>query len=300
MKSILKKIAMLSLATFIHSAPQAQAQSDNYPVDGSLAFANLTTVSLGTTPLFQIICGMDQLSAADRAQLMQSNLNSALTSANNPLALAAKVVTISHNGQTHLRLGGNEIGIVDTNTAAAMGMSTQQLARLWSGNLRTTLRNNHAVSQHIASLQSGDIARTMEASATAANTLPTSEAPSMDFVSLAPGLQLPLVISTLPNTGNIAPGQLIDGETAVDIALPGGHTIAAGTKLSGQISQVRTAEGQSPLVSISLDMMQISDGTRFPIDARAITATIDELKKGKQLTLRLKSRAQVAVAGSVL
>lgn len=229
---------------------------------------NLTTVSIGHSPLFQIVTGWQGLSASARAAQMQANLESALRDA--PSAASVDVRTLD-NGAAAIYANNRYIGTADAGDAAALNTTPTALADAWASSISSAFARQNA---------------------------------SVHFVALPAGLTLPVYLSASSASANgLESGSAVEALTAREIALPEGNTLSAGTKLYGRVlGDERACTGSSchDSLTIAFDTMVLADGTHFPISSRPTITTPSSNSPDKAFLIQLNERAQIAASGSVL
>lgn len=108
------------------------------------------SVRLGGQQVIAITSAAGGLSAAQRADKIQQNLDNALVAANDRSVSSVKVVYVK--GQPVVTLGGYYVVTVDGAAAKAAGTTPAILAERWSKALKTAMANKASVNAYVASL----------------------------------------------------------------------------------------------------------------------------------------------------
>jgi len=101
--------------------------------------------------LFEIEANADRMSAAERARIIQKNLDDALIKAldRRPDAVTVRV----KNRLPVVELNGYHIATADQNSAARKNMTELQLAHEWAQSIRDCLADSATVEKYVAALQ---------------------------------------------------------------------------------------------------------------------------------------------------
>ncbi len=118
------------------------------------------------------------------------------------------------------------------------------------------------------------------------------------FASLPQNLAIPVELSQSMKA-QLRAGEFVEAMTRLDVTLPNGDILPAGTRLTGHVNRLSNSP-QGPVGSLSFDTMHLSSGRHFPIEARVQPLALDRTTASDRLTVRLGRRAQIAVNGSIL
>ncbi len=101
--------------------------------------------------LFEIEANADRMSAAERARIIQKNLDDALVKSldRTPSAVAVRV----KNKLPVVELNGYHIATADQNSAARKRMTEMALAQDWAESIRECLADSTSVEKYVAALQ---------------------------------------------------------------------------------------------------------------------------------------------------
>jgi Flp pilus assembly protein TadD len=98
--------------------------------------------------------------AAERAIIVERNINNALMSTTDRSPNTVEIVPI--NNLPVIRIGGKHVVTIDSNSAKVAGTTMTALAEQWAGNMKAVLAKTDQVNTYIASLQ-GDFIPTVAA-----------------------------------------------------------------------------------------------------------------------------------------
>jgi hypothetical protein len=272
----------------------------------SSAELDLTKVYLDSQPVLEMTADADGQTAAQRARAIQCNLDRAILS----LGQSAPRVSVgrSANGCLTLVLNNNYICDVDAASAAALNVTTEQLAGQWASRLQQALGNGLA--QNSVSYETSE--RTLSSVLPGAQTI-GGPATATRFVRLPQGMVLNAVLENTIHTSALRAGDGVVAHTTADMTLPTGEVLRSGTRIFGDVSAINTDAmfGPAPL-KLSFDRMQLPDGKQFPVAASVIVGDqrlsslvlrpgMDHtFPAGYAIKLELDAPAQVAVNGTTL
>lgn len=135
-------VAVLVMAqTVAVSVLPALAQEASVRVAGKQAFGN--------------IAAGGGLSATNRADTIQRNLDNALVAASDKSPQAVQIVYVK--GTPVITLGGYQVATVSAADAQLAGTTTAVLAQRWATNLKSSLNDAQSVNSYVAQLTGGDV-----------------------------------------------------------------------------------------------------------------------------------------------
>ncbi len=293
------------------------------------AFA--ASVRLGGQQVMNINAATGGLSAAQRADKIQQNLDNALVAANDRSTSSVKVVYVK--GQPVLTLGGYYVVTVDAASAKAATTTPAILAERWAKSLRTTLSNRASVDAYVASLSgtssssagssvssgaapgAGSAGSSSSSSSSAASSASAST-PSYGSSSgtvhrgrvayIPAGMTLPAKLTSGLISGVARPGDVVEARISESISL-GDASIPAGTVISGHVVETKAAErlAKSGTISIKFNSLRTPDGVVTPISAHIVGGIGKYSERGNGSSDELKGETfkdkvkRTAIAGAV-
>ena len=221
------------------------------------------------------------LTALQRADKIQQNLDNALVAASNRAPSAVSIVYVK--GQPVVTLGGYYIATVDGASAQAAGTTPAMLAERWAGALRGVLANRASVDSYVAHLtgaSSGAVASedvgasNSSYASTSSNNASSQVMPTVHRGRVAyipAGMTIPVKLTTALVTGVAREGDLVEAKISEGISL-GDASIPAGTVLSGRVIESKSGQrlGKSGSISLKFNSMRTPDGNVTPISAHIV------------------------------
>ncbi|MBY0552277.1 MAG: hypothetical protein K2W95_33670 [Candidatus Obscuribacterales bacterium] len=255
------------------------------------------------------------LSAAQRADKIQQNLDNALVAANNRAPSAVSVVYVK--GQPVITLGGYYVVTVDAASAKAAGTTPAVLSEKWAKSLRAALSNKASVDSYVAHLTGSNSEPSSGAPAASTSSPNTASAgattPSYGSthsptvhrgrVAYIPaGMTIPVKLTTSLVSSAAKAGDLIEAKTSEAIHL-GDASIPAGTIVSGHVVETKAAQrlAKSGTISVKFNSLRTPDGIVTPISAHIVsgvekTSGAGDVIKGESLKDKVK---RTAISGAI-
>ncbi|MBX3073556.1 TrbI/VirB10 family protein [Candidatus Obscuribacterales bacterium] len=203
--------------------------------------------------LFEIEANADKMTAAERARIIQKNLDDALIKAldRSPDSVAVRV----KNKQPVVELNGYHIATADTNSAIRKGVSQMELATEWAQSIRECLADQTSVERYVSALQgpakvSTGLVKTHKHIAVVPpeTRMPIKLLSAFHFDGTTVGDSVTAVISrdvplgpqfdTYLPAGTMAHGNVLDAEEFTYNGFPGGSTVTI------QFTKLETPDGQ--------------------------------------------------------
>jgi hypothetical protein len=274
-----------------------------------LAAAN--SILIGGSPVFTVNAGAAGMTANQRAEKIQKNIDNSLVASSNHGPTAVKITYVK--GVPVITLGGYLVTSVDAATAKAAGTTPSILAQKWANSLKASLSNKTHVDAYIAQLTgasytAGPTAATATAAAkpiatkpapykaapkAVASSAPVSTAPAYakmdataDAGSVTPYTPVNPGPSQLASTGgyNMQPDVMYNPtqfgtvRRGQQIYIPAGMTISA--KLATSLSS-GVAKAGDVIMAKTTDSIQLGNAT---IPAGAIlTGQVTDASNGKYM-----------------
>lgn len=259
------------------------------------------------------------LSAVQRADKIQQNLDNALVAANNRAPSAVSVVYVK--GQPVITLGGYYVVTVDAASAKAAGTTPAILSERWAKSLRTALSNKASVDSYVAHLTGSNSSSTSSAGSPASSTASPNTAssgastPSSGATShpsptvhrgrvayIPAGMTIPVKLTTSLVSSAAKQGDLIEAKTSEDIHL-GDASIPAGSIVSGHVVETKAAQrmAKSGSISVKFNSLRTPDGAVTPISAHIVSGVekasgAGDVIKGESLKDKVK---RTAISGAI-
>ena len=257
------------------------------------------------------------LTAAQRADKIQQNLDNALVAASNRAPSAVSVVYVK--GQPVITLGGYYVVTVDSASAKAAGTTPAILSEKWAKSLRTALSNKASVDSYVAHLtgaNSGSASESVQSSNSSASSGSAgTSTPSYGSTSSTPsavhrgrvayipaGMTIPVKLTTSLVSSAAKEGDLIEAKTSQDINL-GDASIPAGTIVSGHVVETKAAQrlAKSGSISVKFNSLRTPDGVVTPISAHIVSGVekasgIADVIKGESFQDKVK---RTAISGAI-
>lgn len=290
------------------------------------------SVRLGGQQVIALTTPAGGLSATQRADKIQQNLDNALVAANDR---NVKVVYVK--GQPVITLGGYYVVTVDAASAKAANTTPAILSERWAKSLRTTISNKASVDAYVASLTgtSSSSAPSDNGNASANNSSPGSSSASSGTydtgvssasagsssssgssgtvhrgrVAYIPaGMTLPAKLTTGLVSGLAKAGDLVEARITEPVSL-GDAAIPAGTVISGHVVETKAAErlAKSGTLAIKFNSLRTPDGNITPITAHIVGgigkfqdkgSDSADVLKGETFTDKVKRTAIAAGIGA--
>lgn len=227
----------------------------------SASLAAGKAVRVAGQQVFVIKSGATGMTIAQRAQLIQNNLDNALVASNNRSPGAVSVVSVS--GTPVITLGGYRVITVDGATARLSATTPSILAQKWAHSLKAALANSASVDAYIASL-------------TAGGSSGNASAGSVNYrqgkvVYIPAGMVLPITLSSGISSAHATAGDRIEAKLTEDITL-NDAVIPAGSIVSGQVAEVKAGKrlAKSGQMQVKFTSLRTPDGCQSPITAHLI------------------------------
>lgn len=209
--------------------------------------------------LFEIEANADRMSAAERARIIQKNLDEALIKAldRSPDAVTVRI----KNRLPVVELNGYHIATADQNSAARKRMSEWDLAVTWAESIKQCLADSAAVERYIAALQTP-------------SKLHTGLVKSKKHIAVVkPETRMPIKLLSAFHFDGTTVGDSVTAVLSRDVPLePGFSTyLPAGTLIHGSVIEAdEYAYNGFPnqdAVTIQFTAMETPDGQQIPIHA---------------------------------
>lgn len=257
------------------------------------------------------------LSAVQRADKIQQNLDNALVAANNRAPSAVSVVYVK--GQPVITLGGYYVVTVDAASAKAAGTTPAILSERWAKSLRAALSNKASVDSYVAHLTGSNSNSTPSAGSSVSSTSSPNTAsagastPSYGATSqptvhrgrvayIPAGMTIPVKLTTSLVSSAAKQGDLIEAKTSEDIHL-GDASIPAGSIVSGHVVETKSAQrmAKSGSISVKFNSLRTPDGGVTPISAHIVSGVekasgTGDVIKGETLKDKVK---RTAISGAI-
>lgn len=219
--------------------------------------------------LFAIDSNAANLTAAQRAQIVQQRLDAALIAAKDRMPGAVGVTILNNNPV--VTLDNCLIVTADANSAARARMSQMELAHRWADTIRACLAQTEDVNKYVAMLTGQFEHKAV-----------VSKAYSGEEVAVAPREMLfPITLVTPVITETAMLGDLVEGVISHDVPLPPHFNtfIPAGSRVFGELidanlhvpNKLAGADG----LSIEFNEIKLPDGKKIPISAH-VFGGVDE------------------------
>ena len=224
-------------------------------------------VKIGPKAAFDVSLGAGKMTAAQRAQAIQKNVDNALVASTDrsPDTVAVTVV----NKQPVITLGGFYIASVDIATAQKLGVSSSVLAQRWSNGLKGALANEAAVGNYVAQLVGSGQQPQTGISQNESGSYPYYRKGGIIYIPA--GMTLPIVLNTALSSQTCRAGDPVQATLARPIVL-GDAEIPANSLLLGQIvDALPGAEmSHSGQMVLHFNTLQTPAGVNVPISAHII------------------------------
>lgn len=256
-------------------------------------FAAGNSISIAGRTAFSVT-GQGSMTATQRAQTMQKNIDNALVATAATKSPPVSVTWV--NGSPVITLGGFYVATVDKASARAAGTTPALLAQKWSSSLRTLVQNKTYTTRHIAQLKGGHASagaaavassrssdyRSLTSNSTVASTgattgMATTAAGSFPYyrqgrlVYVPQGMTLPVVLTRSLSSSMSRPGDPIEARLTETVNL-GETNIPQGSTVLGQVTEVQASQrmAKSGTLGIKFNKLRTPDGSETPITAHII------------------------------
>jgi len=256
----------------------------------SVTGAFAAAVKIGERDAFEVDYGAGNLTAAQRAQVMQKNVDNALVASadRSPNSVSITIV----NSQPVLTLGGFYVGTADNNTAQKLGLTRLSLAEKWKVGLKKALNDNSYVDGYIARLTGSGSVGQAGTTSTESGSFPFYK--SGHIIYIPAGMGLPVTLTSGVSSEFAKAGDPITATLAQPVVL-GDSQLPMGTVLSGVVtnSAAGSSMSHSGVLGLKFSKMQLPDGACVPISAH-ISGTLGryEQKNGQIDTFHGESTNQ--------
>lgn len=241
MKNLKSKIILASLAGLI-LAPMS-------PVIAG--FNEGKAVTMGGAPIFTIASGADGFSAEHRAWHAQDALDNALVVASNK---GPEAVTVNRmNGAWIVALDGRKVATADGGSAAAQGMSAEQLANSWANSIKGFLADRSRTESYIATL-------------TGKNPVGANIAIVERKLYAPAGLAMKVKLTRELGYDSLTNVELVEAVVIEDVPM-GSYVIPANSTVIGEVTRT---EGTSDY-SVRFTTLRTPSGTEVPISVAVAT-----------------------------
>ncbi len=271
-------------------------------------YAQKAAVRIAGQSVFAIPAGSGQLTADNRAQIVQQNLDNALVASTDRLPTAVKIVYVK--GTPVITLGGYQVVSVDAASARADSTTPAALAQQWADSIRKVLADTGAVNDYIAGLTGGNAGPGGSTAESAAAGQPadkgqTSTAPLEQgrVVYVPAGMVIPITLTTGISSENAQPGDRIEGKVSQAVNLENG-SIPAGSLVVGQVvsSEAGARMGHSGALSLKFITLRTPDGAETPITAHIVSNAGKAAQTGSDTLIGETTRQKVesaAIRGAI-
>lgn len=268
-------------------------------------FAAGNAILIGGSPVFSVNAGAAGMTANQRAEKIQKNIDNSLVASSNHGPTSVKITYVK--GVPVITLGGYLVTSVDAATAKAAGTTPSILAQKWANSLKASLSNKTHVDAYIAQLTgasytAGPTAAAKPAAKPApykaapsavASSAPVSTAPgyakmdpASDAGSITPYTPVNPGPSQLASTGGYNmqpdvqynPTQFGTVRRSQQIYIPAGMTISA--KLATSLSS-GVAKAGDVIMAKTTESIQLGNAT-IPAGA-VLTGQVTDASNGKYL-----------------
>jgi hypothetical protein len=219
-----------------------------------------TTISL-CGHLFNIDSNAAGLTAQQRAQIVQKNLDNALVAARDRTASAVRVEVVNRNPV--VTLDHFMVVTADGNSASRSNMTQMELAQKWANSIRVCLADSDAINKYISMLT---------------GKYPTKKVAfggmTRDEIAVAPSAMLfPIELVTPISTDTTQLGDRIEAVISKDVPLETSYAgyLPAGTQVFGAVESalpyVPNHYAGRDAFTVNFYEFRTPDGKRIPIDA---------------------------------
>jgi hypothetical protein len=223
-----------------------------------------TTEIMACGPLFSIDANADGKTAAQRAAIVQKNLDNALVAAKNRSADSVRVAFQNHN--PIVTLDNFYIVTADKNSAIRNGLSQEQLAERWAESIRHCLMDAKMVDKYVSML-TGKF-KTASAKSQILN--------RSDVAVLPWGTNLPVALQSDIDVANSGLGAPVTAALVTDVPLGPGFasyipagTLALGEMVSAEPNNPNNYAGRCTLMP-HFYALRTPDGSEIPISGHVL------------------------------
>lgn len=273
-----------------------------------MVFASGSDVKLAGETVIVSQVSIGGMTAEQRADVIQTNLDNALIATKDRSPKAVSIVYVK--GSPVILLGGYRIMEVDTASAKAAGMTPALLAQKWADAIRNVLADQASVRSYVAQItgyfEANTVAQSNNAVAvTQEVTNPVTGNYQKGRVVYAPaGLTIPITLQTSISTQAAKAGDLVQAAIPKAILL-GESQIPAGTTVSGIVADASEGKllGKAASLTVKFNRLRLPDGSEQPITAHLVGNIGKYATDGAEDTLKgetWKTKAgQAAIRGAI-
>jgi hypothetical protein len=266
-----------------------------------------TTTIFACGRLFEIQANADGMTAAERAVIVQKNLDNALIAAHDRSPKAVRVSIMNRNPV--VSLDNFYVVTADGNSAARANMTQMELAEKWADSLRVCLSDKVSLQSYMSMLTGKFEAKTKLALG------------NREDIAVAPfGMTLPIQLSCSVHADTAKLGDSIEAVVRTDVPFGPGFTtyLPAGTQALGELVYARdyvpNNYGGKHALTPWFHSLRTPDGKEIPIDAYIVgdinfwkniktepsQAICSESSEGFVETMRQENLPDHAVPGEVV
>jgi len=223
-----------------------------------------TTQIMACGPLFSIDANADHKTAAERASIVQKNLDNALIAAKNRNAAAVRVAF--QNNNPIVTLDNFYIVTADKNSAVRAGLSQEELAQKWANNLKHCLSDSAMVTKYISSLTGKFTSEKIS----------TRNMNRTDVAVLPWGTCLPVAVEQDLHLADATLGTPITLSLVTDVPMGPGYatylpagTLALGEMVDAEPNNPNNLAGHHALMA-HFYALQTPDGAQIPISGHIL------------------------------
>ncbi|MBY0356825.1 MAG: hypothetical protein K2W82_02385 [Candidatus Obscuribacterales bacterium] len=240
--------------------------------------ASAVPVRFAGQEVIDISAAAGGLSASERADKIQRNIENSLVASNDRTANAVQIVYVK--GQPVITLGGFYVATVDAASAKQAGVTPSVLADRWLQKMKLAMANKSAVDQFVNQLTGTASDITVGSADThTGSTVPYYQRGKVVYVPA--GMTLPVKLVTAVTSATAKPGDLIEAELAETVVL-GDAIIPAGSRIRGQITESASGNRMSKAGTLGMKFNGIRtlDGNETAIDAHIVGTVAGYTEKG--------------------
>lgn len=230
--------------------------------------ASAAPVRFAGRDIINIDAAAGGLSAFERAEKIQHNIENSLVAANDRGPTSVQIVYVK--GQPVITLGGFYVATVDAASAKAAGTTPTLLANRWAGSLKQALTDRKSVDQYVAQLTGTNSGITV-------GTADTHTGASYPYyqqgrvVYIPAGMTLPVKLTSSLTSAAAKPGDVIEAQLAETVVL-GDATIPVNSVIRGQVTEAVSGNRMSKSGTLGMKFVSIRtpDGAETPINAHIV------------------------------
>jgi hypothetical protein len=230
----------------------------------SVSPALAAAVHIGSVSAFSVDSAVGGMTAAERAKVMQKNIDNALVASTDKSPNAVSITVVS--GQPVLTLGGFYVASADANTAKRLGITKMAVAQRWETGLKKALSDQQGVQNYIAMLTGSGRGAQPGTTTSQSGSFPFYKSGHLIYVPA--GMMLPVSVRNGISSETARPGDPVEATLTQPIVL-GDTELPAQTILTGTITDAAPGTGMSHSGALGLKFtnMQLPDGSSVPITA---------------------------------